>query len=62
MNMFSIALAIVGGRVESWLPIGYKLQVVFGLVVNFGDFEFLTQVSDWELETNEWEMTGQQSQ
>ena len=51
---------IIGGRSKSWLAIDYKLPVVFGLVVNFGDwkkteFEFSAQVSDWELETNDWE-------
>ena len=32
-------LITIGGRVESWLPIDYKLPVVFGLVVNFGDWK-----------------------
>ena len=36
-----IILADIGGRVESWLPIDYKLPVVFGLVVNFGDWKKL---------------------
>ena len=34
------ALAVdvaIGGRFKSRLPINYKLPVVFGLVVNFGD-------------------------
>ena len=47
------AAPIIGGRIKSWLPVDYKLPVVFGLVVNFGDekieFEFPTQVSDSQL-------------
>ena len=31
-----------GGRFKSRLPINYKLPVVFGLVVNFGDWKKLS--------------------
>ena len=32
----------IGGRFKSRLPINYKLPVVFGLVVNFGDWKKLS--------------------
>ena len=38
---FTKLLKVIGGRIKSWLPIDYKLPVVFGLVVNFGDWKKL---------------------
>ena len=39
---FTKLLKVIGGRIKSWLPIDYKLPVVFGLVVNFGDWKKLS--------------------
>ena len=41
IDIFGVDAFVIGGQVESWLPIDCKLPVVFGLVVNFGDWKKL---------------------